>query len=239
MKDAAPCILSDSAHLWRISLAVEEARLAELAALLAPAERERAGALRFPRLRDRFVVGRGLLRETLARYTGAAPGAVELVAGAHGKPALAGEPAGGLRFSLSHSGDLMLIAVARGHDVGVDVERVGPVLGAGQIAASLFGAEERDALWRCPPEGRERLFAEIWTRREAVAKGEGGGLGSVPAAPREWSIFTLNPAESWVAALALEGTGWQATATPSDGEGAPWAQFHRASKLTTQRPIRR
>lgn len=219
-----PALRPGQADLWRLSLAVGEARLAALAATLVPDERARAAALYTPQLRARFAAGRGLLRETLARYVAASPGALQLCAGAYGKPALSREPPAGLRFNLSHCEDLLLIVVARGHEVGVDVERARPVLGMGQIVASLLSAEEREELGRAAPEERDWSFARLWTRREALAKGEGGGLAHAPATCRDWSLFELRPEPGYAASLALEGVGWRALPSPTANAG-PWASF--------------
>src|SRR5689334_24773529 len=69
---------------------------------------------------EREEAGRAV-REIVAAYLEASPDAIRIVTGEHGKPELAD---GTLRFNLSHSGDLALVAVARERDVGVDVERI-------------------------------------------------------------------------------------------------------------------
>lgn len=62
------------------------------------------------------------LRQVLAVYLGMKPEEIELEAGRHGKPRLAG--AGRLQFNLSHSGELALVAVSAQLEVGVDVQRI-------------------------------------------------------------------------------------------------------------------
>ncbi len=86
-------------------------------------ELARAARFHFERDRTRFSVARAALREILAHYLGTSPAEIAFVYGDHGKPALA-PPYGDLRFNLSHSHDLALCAVARGSEVGVDVERI-------------------------------------------------------------------------------------------------------------------
>jgi 4'-phosphopantetheinyl transferase len=221
------------AHLWRLSMAVSAERRSALAATLDDDERERMAAFRMAAPRERFVASRGLLRETLARYTGARPAAIRFCAGAHGKPALADEPDDGLRFNLSHSDDLLLIAVARGHEVGVDLERVRPILGMQQIAAGLLTPTEQVALDQAPPEQRDALFTQLWTHHEAIAKGEGRGIAHAAAPLREWSVFELLPEIGYHSALALEGCGWHARPlthadTPAPvGSACPLIAFER------------
>ena len=77
------------------------------AALLSDAERQRASRFAFDRDRRRFIVARARLRELVAARLGVRPEAVELVYGAHGKPALARHSADSdLRFNVSHREDV-------------------------------------------------------------------------------------------------------------------------------------
>jgi 4'-phosphopantetheinyl transferase len=214
------------AHLWRLSLTVSAERRSALAATLADNEHERIAAFRVAEPRERFVASRGLLRETLAGYIGARPEALRFCSGAYGKPALADEPDDGLRFNLSHSDDLLLIAVARGHEVGIDLERIRPILGMRQIVAALVTVTEQDALERARPEQRDALFTQLWTRHEAIAKGEGRGVAHALAPLRAWSVFELRPQIGYQSSLALEGCGWHAGATdPTDANVRPWRSY--------------
>lgn len=70
------------------------------------------------------------LRPVLATYLGEDPERIRLARGKHGKPRLA-EVSPRLEFNLSHSGDLVLVAVSGEFEVGVDVERVRPKRGEG------------------------------------------------------------------------------------------------------------
>jgi 4'-phosphopantetheinyl transferase len=168
-------------HLWRSSLDLGPAVLADLSRTLSDDETERARRFRFERDRERFVAARGLLRRLLASYLGTGPPRLDFVTGAHGKPRLAGEPPPSLRFSVSHTADLALYAVASGREVGVDAERIRPDLDVDAVARRFFSINERAALAALPPERRVRASFDCWTRKEAYLKGLGLGL-AVPLA---------------------------------------------------------
>lgn len=86
------------------------------------AERRRAASFRDPADRDRFALGRSMLRALLAANLEIAPESVELRQEPGGRPRLADTTAGGsLRWSVSHSGPVVVVALAR-RPVGVDVE---------------------------------------------------------------------------------------------------------------------
>ena len=73
------------------------------------------------------------------------PESVELVYGAHGKPALApAHAAAGLRFNVSHSQDVAVVAFARGREIGIDVEAVRSIPDADDIAARFFSRRENE-----------------------------------------------------------------------------------------------
>ncbi len=103
----------------------------------------------------------------LRRYVGDGP----FAAGEHGKPYLPGGPP----FSLSHGGNLAVLAVADA-PVGVDVEpedRPWPAA----VARRVLSAGERD--WLAAEGGGRFLF--LWTRKEAALKCAGLGFAVAPA----------------------------------------------------------
>lgn len=220
-------------HVWRAQLDLGAARLQGLFRSLSADERSRAERFRAPRDRDRYIAGRGLLRAVLARYLWAHPAELHFRYGLHGKPALAREAGrSALRFNVSHSEGLALLAVTRGREVGVDVERLRPDIEDG-IARRFFSPGEVARLGALPAGQRQAAFFACWTRKEAFVKARGEGLGlgldtfDVTLAPEEpaallrldgdagapgrWSLQHLDPGPGYVGALAVEGRGLRAS----------------------------
>ena len=183
--DDTPPLVPGVIVVWRIALDVDDATTDALAGRLASAERVRAGRLVVPAARRRFVVARSALRRLLGHYTGVAPGAVRLVTGPHGKPAIAG--ATGLQFNVAHSGDYALIGLCGDREVGVDIEAVPHDLDPTGVAAQVFSDAERGTLQELPESERHDAFARIWTRKEAYIKALGEGF-SYPT-----RSFTVSP----------------------------------------------
>jgi 4'-phosphopantetheinyl transferase len=190
-------------------LDVSGRRLAQLGQTLSAGERGRVASM-VPGARRRAVASRGLLREQLGARLGIDPWDVPLRLGTHGKPELDGS----LRFNVAHSGDLALLAFAEGREVGVDVERVRPLVALDLLALEVLGCAERDALASLPAHARERAFLEAWTRKEAYLKGRGLGLNVEPRAV----VVSIRPGER-AALLAVEG---------EPGEAERWT-LHRLS----------
>jgi 4'-phosphopantetheinyl transferase len=208
--------------VWRADLGAKPGGLGELEGLLCAQERERAA--RIVRARDRMLWARsrGMLRALLGRYVDRDPRELALELGAHGKPALGDDDghASDLRFNLSHSGGMMLVAVTAGREVGVDVEVVRDparrTLDERAIAARVLGAEQARRLERLEPRERTREFQRAWTMREAAVKCLGTGLASAPVAGeggggsggRIAALWTteLDAGPRAAAAVAVEGS---------------------------------
>src|SRR4051812_24792125 len=106
---ASLSLVTGEVHVWRLALDQPESVLTEFRRTLEPDELERAGRFHFEKHRRHFVAGRGGLRYVLSRYLDVKPEEFRFAYGAFGKPALVGE---GVRFNMSHSHGVALVAVA-------------------------------------------------------------------------------------------------------------------------------
>lgn len=206
-------LASGEVQSWSVRLDVPSDVCTLLYSTLTDDERDRCARLRFDRHRKRFVVAHGVLRELLGRHLGARPDQVRFVYNAFGKPELSPEFDSRLRFNLSHSADLALIAFTVDACIGVDVERVRPQPDYLDIAQSFFSAAEVEQLNRYPGHLQTHAFFSYWTKKEAYVKACGEGLQVHPkhilVTDRRWSLYTLCPAPGYVGALAVEGTWWR------------------------------
>jgi 4'-phosphopantetheinyl transferase len=224
----------DGVHVWRISLDWSPVQVQAFYDVLSPDEQKKADRFHFAADRLRYVTGRGVLRTMLARCTGLDAAHLSFEYGAFGKPSLApGSINMPLQFNVSHSGELVLIALTLGRVVGVDVEAVRDNLDMDRIAASFFSPHEQKALRSLPEHSRSGAFFDCWARKEAFIKAIGGGL-SIPLQqfdvclspepetgllatrpdPNEalrWDIRALPIDPRYRAAVAIEGKGGQLT----------------------------
>lgn len=164
--------------MWRVDVEAvnDHARCARK--ILTASERQRADAFQLNEARGRFVAARAALRVLLGRYLELAPSEIGFAIGTNGKPYLAdGHSADGLQFNVAHSGNIALIAVTRGHEIGVDVERVRSVSNLEPIARRYFHPAEIATILSAPPAQREAAFMRCWTGKEAVLKAIGTGIG--------------------------------------------------------------
>jgi len=222
----APAIWPNEVHVWKIYLKTPS--LCDNREILSTDELVRASRFRFHTDSDRFIAARSSLRIILARYLRAQPMELRFGLNSFGKPHLTGsQDELGLRFNLSHSHDMALLAVARNRDVGVDIEYRRADFATDEIAARFFSRSERNQLGAIAPEYKTEAFFNCWTRKEAYIKARGEGLSFpldefdvafAPGAPpallgnrrdanevSRWSFEELSPAEGYAAALTVEG----------------------------------
>ena len=171
-------------------LEVDPHRLAALRATFSAAEEGRFQSFATDALRSRWGAGRGILREVLGRAMAVEPARVQLKYGPHGKPQVAGSP---IRFNISHSGDLAVIALAR-VEVGVDVELPRPRR-SDAIARRFYAPGEIERLFaQTDPAARADAFFRLWTCKEAFLKVTGEGLSR---STRSYEIALDPPRVLW------------------------------------------
>ena len=204
-------------HVWSARVGAPQPALEDL---LPADELERLD--RLVRARPLVALSLVLRRSVLGSYTGEEPSRLRFEEGPHGKPVLSGSPP--LRFNVSHSGDVAVLAVARDRDLGVDVERVRPQLDWPRLARRVLAEGERAELDSMPEGSRRDAFFRLWTCKEAWAKASGRGLGAglarieltlaggdpafvaVPTPDARWRLRELSSAPGYRAALVVRGS---------------------------------
>lgn len=178
------------------------------------------------------AIVRAWLHETLLDANGTEPTRmVSLHRDQHGRPRL-DPPSCGLDISWSHSGEGLLIALGRGVQLGIDLERLRPRPRALQLAQRFFTAAEAD--WLASHDDSERMpaFIRLWCAKEAVLKAHGRGLAfglhklefgehdgrlfliacdCALGRPDEWQLREWTPQTGYHAALA-----WRASTSHSE-----------------------
>lgn len=192
--------------------------------ILTDDERARWRRFRFGDHRRRFLATRLLARRVLSMYDPRPPSAWRFQFGAHGRPAIAGENSLRLQFNLSRTAELVVCAISRDCELGVDVEnttRRAPL----DVANRFFAPIEVQELRSHPPESQPRRFFEYWTLKESYIKARGKGLAipldqfafhlapdrppRIEIDPRQydeadsWQFVQIEPAENYLVALCV------------------------------------
>ncbi|HYV83682.1 MAG TPA: 4'-phosphopantetheinyl transferase superfamily protein [Pyrinomonadaceae bacterium] len=218
----SPSLETGTVHVWRISLDQPDDRLDRFRQTLDPDELNRASRFHFEKHRRHFIVARGFLRSVVASYLETLPETLRFSYGAYGKPELASEHV--LRFNLSHSHEVALLAIALDAELGVDVEQIRADFASEEIARRFFSRAEVEVFNALPQEEQVAAFFRCWTRKEAYIKAIGKGLSQaldafdVTLAPgvqaellraeeddvSRWLLYEIDVGEGYAGALAVE-----------------------------------
>ena len=205
-------LAADEVHSWCVPLDLPPD---DLVSTLAEEEHDRSARFNFDRDRRRYVVAHGALRSLLGSYLGIHPRQVRFSVNEFGRPELSPDHGSRLRFNLSHSADLALIAIAPDVDIGVDVEHIRPGPDYSDIARHFFSEEEVRELDGIPSHLLAGAFFRCWTQKEAYVKARSEGFGipltsfSVSHLQEAWSVYMLEPAPGYVGAVAIERRAWR------------------------------
>jgi 4'-phosphopantetheinyl transferase len=226
-----PVPAAGTADLWWLDIRAVRPKPADLAEL-GDAERLKAASFAFAADRHRYNAAHVLLRRVLSSYVGVPPGQLELsrqpcprCGGPDGRPVLA--CAGAPQFSLAHSGDAALVAVA-GQPAGVDVEQ--DPRGCMCSMTSVMHAADAAALAELPEPERHEAVISWWVRAEAVLKCTGEGIahgldgfpvisGPAGSPVHGCAVDSVTAPPGYRAAIALDGDAGVAQLTVR----SPWA----------------
>lgn len=234
----APLALADDEiHLWLADY--EEANHASLhrryRALLTDEERQQEGRFHFANDRRRYLTTRALIRTVLSRYAPVAPQDWEFTRNRYGRPAIVGSdaPRWRLKFNVSHTHSLIVLGIARGRAVGVDVEDFAARHVSLDLADRYFAPQEAAALATVPAAQQQYRFFEYWTFKEAYIKARGMGL-SLPLdkfsfhyrddcsvemtiaaemadSPANWEFWQLHPSADYLVAVCARRNAHRAS----------------------------
>ena len=143
--------------------------------VLSADERGRAARFIFDGDRERFVVGRYLVRSSAALYYDCAPIDVPLSIEPGGRVILEAGP----HISISHAGKNVVAAFCDAAPVGIDVE-LAREPGSSDLAALILDAREEAMHLRMTPLARADFLGWVWSRKEAVLKALGEGFSRDP-----------------------------------------------------------
>lgn len=143
-----------------------------------------------PKRRQQFLIGRWLLAELLFNQLGE-PQLPEIAIVDNGRPSFIVDKQ--LDFNISHSGEYIMVALAHGCRIGLDVEHIRPRKKLLELAEYSFSAQEYQWLLTLPSSALADGFWQLWTLRESVLKLCAKGV---------WQMkeIQVNPQQKWLTA---------------------------------------
>jgi 4'-phosphopantetheinyl transferase len=170
------CPGASTVRVWIIPVDLPPDTAARCRDVLDGSERTRAAAFLSARDQQRFTVAHGALRILAGRELQTRSAELTWTVGRYGKPELT-PPWSWLHTSLSHSGDMIAVAISTNGPVGVDIQHLAPGLDPVGLSARFFPPDEAGYVAAGRDAGaRADRFAHLWARKEAVVKAAGGRI---------------------------------------------------------------
>ncbi|MBT8450235.1 MAG: 4'-phosphopantetheinyl transferase superfamily protein [Gammaproteobacteria bacterium] len=160
----------DEIHVWKISLF--DPRPDELE-ILSRNELQRSHDFKNETARKTYVCSRLIMRWLFASYLKQPASELKFQTTQHGKPFLVGNTTE-LKFNLSHSGAVMLLAVSPIIELGIDIEQHKEIKNWEKIAQKVFDTQLVRSLKQ--QKQPEKAFISAWTEFEARQKSHGEGI---------------------------------------------------------------
>lgn len=212
-------------HVWIAPLTRSIDEIAEFKNTLTNDELKKEKSFHFERDRTQYIAGRGLTRRVLGNYLGIEAGQIKFNYGQNGKPFLAEKlNKSCIQFNLSHSNDIITIAVTIDKKIGADVEYIRPITELNSIVSLYFSDLDNKWFTNIPEDRRTDIFYTLWTRKEAYLKAIGQGLtqslnfsvlahdfkknGGILenelAVVSGWTFFSFKPSKDYQISIAVQ-----------------------------------
>jgi len=207
--------INNGIDVWKASSDLNPTLVYSFKSMLTANEVERAARFYQQNDRDRFITSRAALRVILGKYLNMAPEAIEFEPGVNKKPFIKNGNQNNLQYNLSHSGDAILLAVAKS-PIGADVEFINHDFGYRDVLADNFSPGEVNYITEADSIHR---FFKLWTRKEAITKATAQGLDcdlrllpgldgtaavadGIIASTENWIINSFNLNTQYIASVA-------------------------------------
>ena len=180
-------------------------------------ELNRSQKYHFEKDRNRFIICRVWLKIALAEHVGLPVGKIVIAIDDNKKPYLPSHPK--VFFNVSHAREYALIAIGEVL-IGVDIEKVDRDYDYSEAIPTVFNTTDTNTFSLAID--KKRTFFKYWTRKEAIVKATGIGIGDnfkqIPASdgmhtlPSELlanihniTVYSFDIDQDYIASVALEG----------------------------------
>lgn len=208
--DGQALSVKDAVHVFKIK-ASDYFKKIDPKELLSTEELAKASRFLHQQSRENYTVRKYFLRKILSQFMGLPPLAVVFHLKDNKKPGV-----DGLCFNVSHSKDLITIAVSE-NSIGVDIEYIDPYFQYKEVTELCFSKEERAMVESSALP--VLTFYLLWTRKEALVKATGEGIvEQLQEVPTQSNRVLRNGQDYQIASFFATETHLLSTAIPMDSQ---------------------
>ncbi|AFH50190.1 Phosphopantetheinyl transferase [Ignavibacterium album JCM 16511] len=217
-------IANSEIHIYSINITEPEYDFQKLKEVFSQDEKERVSDYKFIKDRERAIVTFYFRRRILSEYTGKRPEELSFKKNNSGKPLIDIPEYDHLKFNYSHSGEMIIYAISKDSEIGVDIELVKEIPDMNALVENYFSKEEIQVFKNMDNRNDQtNLFYKIWTRKEALVKASGKGISDdlsqiniITDKPdfnnpqkffyreKHWILSGLSVPENYIATVAYE-----------------------------------
>lgn len=170
-QDVQP-FLDDTVHVYRVQISGNNEKIEACLQYLSQKEIERSNLYRNKIDRDRFVIGRSMVKRLAAEILNKDINLLEITYLENNKPVICNEIS--LQFNLSHSGDFVVLAICKNWETGIDLEQCTNIFKFQPILDYCMSKSEQIKILE--DKNPINQFLMYWTRKEAILKATGIGI---------------------------------------------------------------
>ncbi len=218
---------SKQVHLWtcKPSEISDPDLLHKYHALMNNKERHRYHRFHFEKDRHRHLVTRALIKTSLSQYQPhIPPQAWQFNHNDFGKPSISTPIPQSIEFNISHSKEFIVIAIAQGSAIGVDIECITQRNNIEGLIDRCFNTDEKTYILANDQAYLQERFFQLWTLKESYIKAYGKGLsinlkdihfkihddkvtigfsGKHTDTPKHWAFHSVQPHADYQLAITL------------------------------------
>jgi len=198
-------------HVYSIPLNQPSHISRDLAPVLSLDEEKRKQRLHFKRHQMNYAITRTALRLILSHYLNTNAKEIVFSYSRFGKPGLKSINSP-VRFNVSHSGTIAVVALNFHFDIGIDIEQVRALPDMFRIAKRFFSQNEYHMLEQQPKRQQKHVFFNIWSQKEAFLKATGKGIfqplsqiDTTIFRKKNRTIYEIALFEKYSCAIAIKG----------------------------------
>jgi 4'-phosphopantetheinyl transferase len=189
-------IFDNEIHFRFLDLSESERFSDFFSKFISPSELKKSQKLCTEKLVSDSICSKALLRCLLSGYININPAKIEFTYNKYGKPYLKeSQNTPNIFFNMSDSGGFVFYGISKDSEIGVDIEKIRPVISLERIAHRQLTQIELMIFQQLHENEKSGFFFKYWTMKESFLKAIGRGLSvpmntiDVSGAPRKPVIY--------------------------------------------------